>query len=171
MRHWFWLSLVVVLLDQATKWLVMGALKPFQAVELVPNLFLTLAFNEGAAFSFLAEAGGWQRWMFAAFALAISAVLTIWVLRLKSSERTLAAALALILGGAVGNLIDRVALGHVIDFIQVYIPFIPLDMFNPWPAFNVADSAITVGVTLLIVHTMVAGDPGDKSTARGPKGV
>ena len=170
MRHWLWLSLVVVLLDQATKWLAMGALKPFQAVELVPNLFLTLAFNEGAAFSFLADAGGWQRWMFAAFALAISAVLTVWVFRLKSGERTMAAALALILGGAVGNLIDRVALGHVIDFIQVYLPVIPFDMFNPWPAFNIADSAITVGVALLIVHTIVAGDPRDQSTARGSKG-
>jgi signal peptidase II len=170
MRHWLWLSLVVVLLDQTTKWLVAGALKPFQVLELVPNLNLTLAFNEGAAFSFLADAGGWQRWMFAAFALVISAILVAWLMRLKPQERTMAAALSLILGGAIGNLIDRVALGHVIDFIQVYLPFIPLDMFNPWPAFNVADSAITVGVTLLIVHTLIAGDPRNPSPARGTKG-
>jgi signal peptidase II len=170
MRHWLWLSLVVVLLDQATKWLAMAALTPFQVLEVVPNLNVTLTFNEGAAFSFLADAGGWQRWMFAAVALAISAILAVWVLRLKPQERTMAAALSLILGGAVGNLIDRVILGHVIDFIQVYLPFIPLDIFNPWPAFNVADSAITIGVTLLIVHTIVAGDPRDQSPARGSKG-
>jgi signal peptidase II len=166
MRHWLWLSLVVILLDQATKWLAMGALKPFQVLELVPNLSLTLTFNQGAAFSFLADAGGWQRWMFAAVALAISGILVGWLLRLKPEERTLAAALSLILGGAVGNLIDRVALGHVIDFVQIYLPFVPLDMFNPWPAFNVADSAITVGVALLIVHTIVAGDPRDRSPAQ-----
>lgn len=167
MRHWLWLSLVVILLDQATKWLAMAALKPFQVLELVPNLSLTLTFNEGAAFSFLADAGGWQRWMFAAVALAISGILVGWLLRLKPEERTLAAALSLILGGAVGNLIDRVALGHVIDFIQVHLPFIPLPLFNPWPAFNVADSAITLGVIVLIAHTVIAGDPRDRSSARG----
>lgn len=167
MRHWLWLSLVVVLLDQATKWLAMGALKPFQVLEVIPNLNLTLTFNEGAAFSFLANAGGWQRWMFSGVALAISAVLVAWLLRLKPQERTMAAALSLILGGAVGNLIDRAVLGHVIDFIQVYIPAIPLAMFNPWPAFNLADSSITVGVALLIVYTIVAGDPRDRSPAKG----
>lgn len=167
MRHWLWLSLAVILLDQVTKWLAMGTLKPFQALELLPNLSLTLTFNEGAAFSFLADAGGWQRWMFAAFALAISAILVGWILRLKPKERTLAAALSMILGGAVGNLIDRVALGHVIDFIQVYLPFIPFPLFNPWPAFNVADSAITLGVIIMIAHTVFAGDSGDRSPARG----
>jgi len=170
MRNWLWLSLIVVLLDQATKWLVMGGLEPYQTIALVPNLYLTLTFNEGAAFSFLAQAGGWQRWAFAGIALAVSGVLGAWLVRLKPHERTLALALALILGGAVGNLIDRVALGHVIDFIQVYLPFIPLRIFNPWPAFNVADSAITVGVAILLIHTLVAGDPRDAASAQGSKG-
>jgi signal peptidase II len=154
MRHWLWLSLVVVLLDQATKWLVMTGLQPFEVIEIVPNLNLTLMFNTGAAFSFLAEAGGWQRWLFAAFALGVSAVLVVWLLRLRAHERALALALALIVGGAIGNLIDRVLLGHVIDFIQVYLPFIPLAMFNPWPAFNLADSAISVGVIVLLVEAL-----------------
>ena len=154
MKNWLWLSLVVVLLDQATKWLVVGLLEPFEVVELIPNLNLTLAFNPGAAFSFLADAGGWQRWLFAALALGISGALVAWLLRLRPDERTLAVALALIIGGAIGNLIDRVSLGHVIDFIQVYLPWIPLAMFNPWPAFNVADSAITVGVVVLLVDAL-----------------
>jgi signal peptidase II len=166
MHRWLWLSFVVVLLDQASKRLVVESLKPFEVVELVPHLNLTLTFNEGAAFSLLAQAGGWQRWLLAGVALAIGAILTAWLLRLKPGERALAASLSLILGGAVGNLIDRIALGHVVDFVQVYLPFIPLPLFNPWPAFNLADSAISVGVTLLVVHTIVARDPGDAPVAR-----
>jgi signal peptidase II len=158
MKHWLWLSLIVILLDQATKWLVMMGLEPFEVIEVVPNFNLTLMFNTGAAFSFLAEAGGWQRWLFAAFALGISGALVVWLLRLESHERFLAAALALIIGGAIGNLIDRVLLGHVIDFIQVYLPLIPLAMFNPWPAFNLADSAISAGVVILLIATLVAQD-------------
>ena len=167
MRHWLWLwlSLIVVLLDQATKWLVMMGLEPFEVIEIVPNVNLTLMFNTGAAFSFLAEAGGWQRWLFSAFALGISAALVIWLLRLRPHERALAVALALIVGGAIGNLIDRVLLGHVIDFIQVYLPFIPLPIFNPWPAFNLADSAINVGVIVLLVATLF--DKGHKSAHSG----
>lgn len=160
MKHWLWLSLIVVLLDQATKWLVMTGLEPFEVIEIVPNINLTLMFNPGAAFSFLAEAGGWQRWLFAAFALGISGALVIWLLRLRGDERSLALALALIIGGAIGNLIDRVLLGHVIDFVQVYLPFIPLAMFNPWPAFNVADSAISVGVVILLIATLVTQGEG-----------
>ena len=156
MKHWLWLSLVVVLLDQVTKWLVMGTLQPFEVVELVPNLNLTLAFNTGAAFSFLAEAGGWQRWFFAVVALVITGVLAAWLLRLRPHERAMAVALALIIGGALGNVIDRVLLGHVIDFIQVYLPWIPLAMFNPWPAFNVADSAISIGVVVLLLDTLLS---------------
>ncbi|MBV5347214.1 signal peptidase II [bacterium] len=167
MKRWLWLSLIIFVLDQASKWLVMGSLAPFEVIELIPNLNLTLAFNTGAAFSFLAEAGGWQRWGLAALALIITGVLAAWLLRLRAHERTLAAAvgtavaayewiaaLALIIGGAVGNLVDRVVLGHVIDFIQVYLPWIPFAIFNPWPAFNVADSAISLGVVILLVHTL-----------------
>lgn len=158
MKHWLWLSLIVVVLDQATKWLVMAGLEPFEVIEIVPNLNLTLMFNTGAAFSFLAEAGGWQRWLFAALALGISGALVVWLVRLRPDERALALALALIIGGAIGNLIDRVLWGHVIDFVQVYLPFIPLAMFNPWPAFNVADSAISVGVVVLLLATLLSPD-------------
>ncbi|MEA3639570.1 MAG: signal peptidase II [Lamprobacter sp.] len=159
MKHWLWLSLVVILLDQATKWLVLGTLSPYQVLEVLPNLNLTLMFNRGAAFSFLADAGGWQRWLFAGFALLVTLALAIWLTRLSRGERLLAAGLALIIGGAVGNLIDRVAFGHVVDFIQVYLPLIPLNLFNPWPAFNVADSAISIGVVLLLIETLRSGNP------------
>ena len=154
MKHWLWLSLIVIILDQATKWLVLGSIAPGTVVEVVPNLNLTLAFNTGAAFSFLADAGGWQRWLFAAFALGVTGVLVAWLLRLRPREGFTAAALALIIGGAIGNLIDRVLLGHVVDFIQVWLPWIPYSLFNPWPAFNIADSAITAGVVVLIIHTL-----------------
>jgi signal peptidase II len=167
MKPWLWLSLVIIVLDQVSKWLVLATLQPYEVVELLPDLNLTLAFNTGAAFSFLAQAGGWQRWLFAALALVVSLVLTFWLLRLRSHERATAAALAFIIGGALGNLIDRVLFGHVIDFIQVYLPWIPFAVFNPWPAFNVADSAISVGVTILLVHTLLAGSDTDDRTLPG----
>jgi signal peptidase II len=153
MKHWLWLSLIVILLDQASKWLVLGALTPYQVVELMPNVNLTLMFNRGAAFSLLADAGGWQRWLFAGFALLVTLALAVWLLRLERGERLLALGLSLIIGGAIGNLIDRVVFGHVVDFIQVYLPFIPLALFNPWPSFNIADSAISIGVAVLLVET------------------
>jgi len=156
MKHWLWLSLLVLVLDQATKRLVLAMLQPFEVIELIPNLNLTLMFNEGAAFSLLADAGGWQRWLFALVALAVTAALTTWLLRLRSGEGLLAFGLALLIGGALGNLIDRALLGHVVDFIQVYLPFIPLAVFNPWPAFNVADSAISVGVAAMLIATLRA---------------
>jgi len=173
MKHWLWLSLAVVLLDQTSKWVVLATIEPYQIIQLVPNLNLTLMFNTGAAFSFLSDAGGWQRWLFAGFALFVILVLAAWLLRLGRGERVLAAALALIVGGALGNLIDRVLLGHVVDFIQVYLPFIPLAMFNPWPAFNIADSAISVGVVLLLFETLRSGRaPGEKEqkAANGANG-
>jgi signal peptidase II len=159
MKHWLWLSLLVLVLDQATKWLVLGMLSPFEVVELVPNVNLTLMFNTGAAFSFLADAGGWQRWLLAIVAVAVTAVLTIWLLRLKAGDGFLALGLALLIGGAVGNIIDRALLGHVVDFIQVYIPVIPLAVFNPWPTFNIADSAISVGVIIMLIATLATPEP------------
>ncbi|EGV18256.1 Lipoprotein signal peptidase [Thiocapsa marina 5811] len=159
MKHWLWLSLAVLVLDQATKWLVLGLLEPFEVIELVPNLNLTLMFNTGAAFSLLADAGGWQRWLFALVAVGITVALTVWLLRLKSGDGSLAFGLALLIGGAVGNLIDRILLGHVVDFIQVYLPFIPLAVFNPWPSFNIADSAISVGVVVMLIATLRESEP------------
>ena len=156
MKHWLWLALIVLILDQSIKWLILLTFQPSETVTLLPNVNLTLMFNEGAAFSFLADAGGWQRWFFTLLAFAVTVVLTLWLLRLKTGEGWLAAALALLIGGAVGNLIDRALLGHVVDFIQVYLPVIPLALFNPWPAFNIADSAICIGVILLILDSVRA---------------
>lgn len=161
MTRWLSLSLAVLALDQVTKWLALAWLDLHVPVPVLASYFnLTLMYNEGAAFSFLSDSGGWQRWLLAAFALGMTGVLLVWLLRLRPDERLLAAALALIIGGALGNLIDRLLHGHVVDFIQVYLPFIPLALFNPWPAFNLADSAISIGVTLLLTATFRAdGSP------------
>jgi len=151
MARWLWLSALVIVLDQATKWLAAAVLDPYRPLPLVPLLNLTLMYNEGAAFSFLADAGGWQRWFFACFAILMSVVLVVWLLRLGPREHLMAAALSLVVGGAVGNLIDRVLTGRVVDFIDLYVG----DWH--WPAFNVADSAITLGVALLLLGNLRAG--------------
>ena len=148
MLKWLWLSGLVIGLDQSSKWLAERLLVPGQAVPVLPCFNLTLLYNTGAAFSFLAQAGGWQRWFFLLLSLAISIVLVIWIGRLQRGQTLLALALSLILGGAVGNLIDRVVHGHVIDFIDLYY-----DRWH-WPAFNVADSAITVGAILLVLDNL-----------------
>ncbi|MEY6432569.1 signal peptidase II [Thioalkalicoccus limnaeus] len=166
MARWLWLSLAVLVLDQITKVLALGWLTPYLPYPVIPNFNLTLMFNEGAAFSVLADAGGWQRWGLSAFAAGMSLVLAVWLTRLGSGERLLAVSLALIIGGAVGNLIDRVLYGHVIDFVQVYLPVIPLALFNPWPAFNIADSAISVGVMLLLFASFRADGTARTSSAR-----
>ena len=151
MTRWLWLSALVVVLDQATKWLAEGALVPYTPAPLIPSLNLTLMYNEGAAFSFLADAGGWQRWFFAALAAVVTVVLTLWLRRLKVGEGMTAVGLVLIIGGAIGNVIDRVLTGRVVDFIDVYYG----DWH--WPAFNLADSAITLGVILLLLATLREG--------------
>jgi len=141
---WIWLSALIVLLDQGSKFIASSALVYGEPVVLLPFFDLTLLHNKGAAFSFLANQGGWQRWFFAAVALAMSIYLVVW---LKKTPRTMvlqALALALILGGALGNLWDRVLLGHVVDFISLHW------RHYYYPAFNIADSAITVGAVLLI---------------------
>ncbi len=151
MLRWLWLSALVVVLDQGSKHLASAFLEFQQPVPVVPHVYLTLLHNTGAAFSFLSDAGGWQRWFFAALALVVSTVIAIWLARLPRDSRWMPTALALVLGGAVGNLVDRVVLGYVVDFIQIYLPFLPWRIFNPWPAFNVADSAITVGAVMLVI--------------------
>jgi len=142
---WLWLSALVIVLDQVSKLYFENSLSLYQQIVIIPDLFSwTLAYNTGAAFSFLADAGGWQRWFFAVVALAVSVMLVIWMKGLKQHESWLAVALALVLGGALGNLFDRVVYGHVIDFILVHWQ-------QRWyfPAFNLADSAITVGAVML----------------------
>jgi signal peptidase II len=142
---WLWLSLVVVALDQATKFLVTRFFELYERVEVLPVLDFTLLHNTGAAFSLLAGASGWQRWFFIGLACVVSVLLVAWIWRTPRGEKLLPLALALILGGAVGNVIDRVVHGYVVDFIHAH-----------WgaayfPAFNIADSAITVGAVLLIL--------------------
>ena len=146
MLRWLGLSGAVIALDQATKLAAERLLTLYAPVEVIPSFNLTLMYNQGAAFSFLAGAGGWQRWFFVLLAAGVSAVLVLWLKRLSPQERWTAAGLAMILGGALGNLIDRLWHGHVIDFIDVYY-----GRYH-WPAFNIADSAITVGAAILIVH-------------------
>ncbi len=146
---WLWLTIVIIVVDQITKAIADFYLQLYDAVPLLPGFNLMLAYNKGAAFSFLADAGGWQRWMFTGLAVVISFVLFRWLRALQPGQPYTAAALASILGGAVGNLIDRAILGHVVDFLDVYVRLDGSEWH--WPAFNVADSAITIGVVLLII--------------------
>ncbi len=146
--RWLWLSLLIVVLDQLSKYLVTQSFQLHESVTLVEGLSLTLVHNTGAAFSFLKDAGGWQRWFFIVLTLVVGTILVVWLSRVEASRQWLAAALALVLGGAAGNLIDRVMHGYVIDFIDVYY------RQWHWPAFNVADSAITVGAVILVIDAI-----------------
>jgi signal peptidase II len=142
---WLLFSAVIVVLDLWTKQIASDSLTLYRPVELTSWLNMTLAHNYGAAFSFLSDAGGWQRWLFTGLASVVTVVLVVWLLRLPANEKLTAAALSLVIGGAVGNLIDRIVNGYVVDFIDVFY------QDHHWPAFNLADSAITCGVILLLV--------------------
>lgn len=147
MSRWLMLSLFVLIADQATKQLVEANFLVFEQLPVLPFLNLTLVYNEGAAFSFLSDQGGWQRWLFSGLAAAVSVVLTVWLFQLRSGQKWTAAALSLLIGGALGNLVDRLVFGHVIDFIDVFY-----GRWH-WPAFNVADSAIFIGVAMILLET------------------
>ena len=151
MLKWLGLSLLAVLLDQLSKLWVAHDMQLYQSINVMPYVNLTYVHNTGAAFSFLSEAGGWQRWFFAALAIVISTVIAVWLSRLKAQETLMAVSLSLVLGGAIGNLIDRLAYGYVIDFLDVYIAS------WHWPAFNVADTAITLGVVLMLLESFGVG--------------
>lgn len=147
---WLWLSVAIALIDQLSKYYMTQILTLCEpgrctSIELLPVFKFTLLHNEGAAFSFLSDAGGWQRWFLLAISIAMSVFLVIWIARLKASEKLLAVALAIILGGAIGNLIDRMILGYVTDFIVVYYET------AYFPAFNVADAAISIGAVIMIL--------------------
>jgi len=146
---WFWLAGVVLILDQWSKWIADSRLGPHDAIPLLPFLALRKAYNPGAAFSFLSSASGWQRWFFIGLALLVIGVLVVWLRRLTREQGRMALALALILGGAAGNLIDRLFYGHVIDFIDLYYGA------WHWPTFNIADSAITLGAALLLLDAFM----------------
>lgn len=147
LRNWLLLALVIVVLDQLTKWLVLQYIPYYEyspvRIPILPLLNLTHVYNPGAAFSFLADAGGWQRHFFSGLAIVASGFI-IMMLKKDPQDKRLALALSLILGGAIGNLIDRLLLGHVLDFIDVYWGV------RHFPAFNIADSAITVGAMVMI---------------------
>jgi signal peptidase II len=145
------LSVVVIALDQLSKFAIERGLALYQSVTVLPVLEITRLHNPGAAFSFLADAAGWQRWLFTALALIVSVALVLWLSRIERGSRVLASAVALILGGALGNVIDRLRLGQVIDFINVHWAQ------HYFPAFNVADSAICVGAGLLLLDTWLSG--------------
>lgn len=142
---WLWLALLAIVLDQVTKVAAESLLSYAQPVYILPVLDFTLLYNPGAAFSFLADQGGWQRWFFTVVSTAVSIMLIVWLSRLPRGSVWLPIALSLILGGAIGNLIDRVVYGHVVDFISFH--------WNNsyFPAFNIADSAITLGATMMVL--------------------
>ena len=146
---WLGFSALLVVLDQITKFVIQSALVPGQSIDVLPPVVtLVLAYNPGAAFSFLASGSGWQRYFFLIIAL-IASVLIITMMIKHRSNRFLCFSLALVLGGAVGNLVDRAVYGAVVDFVLVRWPGGPR-LLDPWPAFNLADSCITVGAALLI---------------------
>ncbi len=159
MLKWLGLSALALVLDQASKLAITSTMQLHDSIALIPSLNLTYVHNTGASFSFLSDAGGWQRWLFAGLAIVISTSLTVWLARLQKYETLLAAAIALVLGGAIGNLIDRLAYGYVIDFVDFYI--------GSWhfAIFNIADAAISIGVGLMLLESFmgkensVAGEP------------
>lgn len=151
--HWFVISLAVIFADQATKYWASLDLIPYQPKSVLPMLNLTLAYNSGAAFSFLSGAGEWHRWFFPAFSFVMCVILIIWLMRMDLIARLQLFAVSLILGGAVGNLIDRAFTGYVIDFIDVYY------QHYHWPVFNLADSAICIGAFLLFIDLIKIRSP------------
>jgi len=152
MMKWLWLSALALILDQLRKIWIDTSMSLYQSIPVFPGFSITYAHNYGAAFSFLSDAGGWQRWFFAVLAAVISIGLIVWIKRLKPEETLLAVSLSLVLGGAIGNLIDRVIYGYVIDFLDVYY------QSYHWPVFNIADSAITVGVAFMLYESFMQKD-------------
>ncbi len=157
--NWFWLSGMVVALDQVTKYIADNNLDLRVPEEVFSGLNMTLCYNKGAAFSFLSNAGGWQRWLFMSISFVVSLVIIHCLRNVDPKRASLSWGLALILGGAIGNLIDRSLYGYVIDFIDVY--------YGHWhyPAFNVADTAISIGAGLLIIDIFTNNEPCFKKTA------
>ena len=143
---WFLLSAIIIVLDLYTKYLVQQAFEYADRLTITSYFDLVRYHNEGAAFSFLADAGGWQKWFFTAIA-AIASIFIVYLLKKHHTEKLFSLGLALVLGGALGNLYDRVTLGYVVDFLSFHVN----DLY--WPAFNVADSAISVGVGILLLDS------------------
>lgn len=150
-----WLTILIVIADLVTKYWASSNIEYGRAIYVLPFFDLTLLHNPGAAFSFLADAGGWQRWFFTAISAGVSVMLAVWLYRLPSSQKWLGLALALILGGALGNLYDRVTLGYVVDFLSFHGSFFQAVMGSErFPAFNIADAAISVGAVMMIIDVI-----------------
>ena len=147
--YWLGLAVLIIILDWYSKQWASDSLVLYQSRALTSWLNFTLAHNYGAAFSILSDAGGWQRWLFTILAGAVTLVLLLWLFTLKRGEWRTGLSLGLIIGGAAGNLVDRVRLGYVVDFIDVYYKN------HHWPAFNVADSAITCGIVLMLIDAIM----------------
>ena len=147
MFRFLWITLAVVVADQVTKYFALKHLMRSE-IAIAPFLNFALAFNTGAAFSFLSDAGGWQNLFFVGVAAVVSIVILFMIRRLGANDLQVAVALMLVLGGAIGNVIDRVRFGYVVDFIDVYY------QSWHWPTFNIADSAITIGAILLIMDAL-----------------
>lgn len=160
MIGWLWLSAVVIAVDQLTKWMAEANLEPGQSFAVMPHLNMTLTYNMGAAFSFLGTQGGWQRWFFAILAIIVSIFIINWLRKLRKRQVWTAVGLALVLGGAIGNLIDRLLYGKVIDFVDFYVNFNVPFILNGghFAIFNVADIAITVGAVLLVILSLFSSE-------------
>jgi signal peptidase II len=146
---WLFLSLIILVLDQITKTWVSTHLSFNQPVNILPYFDLRLLHNTGAAWSILADQGGWQRWFLSGLAIIVSIVIMVWLTRLDSKQRWLACGLALILGGALGNVMDRIIYGYVVDFIDIYY------QAWHWPAFNIADIGISIGAVMLLIDAII----------------
>lgn len=155
MLHWLWLSVVVVVLDYITKLITINTMTLHERIEILPFFNLTRAHNTGAAFSFLADADGWQRWMFAAISIGVSIALVFWLKKTPKSDRWMGCCLALIIGGALGNLYDRLVYGYVVDFLDFHGSVFKMVLgYSHFPAFNVADIAISVGAFMMAVDVI-----------------
>jgi signal peptidase II len=146
--RWLWIAVIVLVLDRLTKVSIQHNLGLYESINITPFFNFTLAYNTGAAFSFLNSASGWQMWLFGLIALVVTATLLVWLKRLERKQWWMSIALVFIIGGAVGNLWDRICYGHVIDFIQLHA-----GSFY-WPVFNVADSAICIGAFMLVLEVL-----------------
>jgi len=170
---WIWISFVVVFIDQITKWMAEANLElggePF---VVLPHLNFALAYNYGAAFSFLGGQDGWQRWFFSAIAVIVSLAILFWLRKLKFTEKWTALGLVFVLGGAVGNLIDRVLYGRVIDFIDVYADWDVFFLHNGhFATFNIADIAINIGAIILVIGSLFFDDETETKKSQKSRGV
>ena len=156
--RWLWLTIICLIADQVTKQIVANNMDLYQSIDVLPFFNITYVHNLGAAFSFLADQGGWQRWFFTAIAAIASIVFIVWLAKTPKQQKLLSVAFALMLSGAVGNLIDRVLFGYVIDFLDFY------GFGYHFPAFNIADSMIFIGAALMIFDSFKNGEPDNKAT-------